>query len=179
MGLDMDTDTDMDMDTARKVKSNNQMISVQLHKSYSLVLQSFCYSGPQQSSNCSLSQLRSLWLWEAPPPTRQFPMPLLNSHLEILCWAPQPIQWVWPSSHSGEIIWDNYHNEDINFKKTQIYILCFQHRRHCGAWRGNHSKGWNHKRRILQLLLREDHLHRGHRAAWLASFRFLEMSTVF
>ena len=49
MGLDTDTDTDMDMDTARKVKNNNQIISVQHHKSYSLVLQSFCYSGPQQS----------------------------------------------------------------------------------------------------------------------------------
>ena len=49
MGLDTDTDTDTDMDTARKAKNNNQIISVQHHKSYSLVLQSFCYSGPQQS----------------------------------------------------------------------------------------------------------------------------------
>ena len=48
MGLDMDTDTDMDMDTARKVKKQ-QPNQVQHHKSYSLVLQSFCYSGPQQS----------------------------------------------------------------------------------------------------------------------------------
>ena len=48
-------------------------------------------------------------------------MPLLNSHLEILCSAPQPIQWVWPSSHSGETgIRDNYHNEDINFKKFKF-----------------------------------------------------------